>query len=149
LELQPILYNKSSGNSSAATRQEGSEVAAILNYLYQSSNRLKHTDYATFDAELFLFLTHRLFQLFKERSDAGTFSALELVEEASNNGGPGGLGRGGNNANGNKTETLRRLRAMNAVESMDMSKKFNELSLEVLPVLLLSMEEKKSLKETN
>lgn len=119
LELQPILYHKNSGNTSAAQRREGSEAAAILNYLYQSSNRLKHTDYATFDAEFFLFLAHRLFQLYKARADEGTFSALELVEEPFNGG------------NGNKNEILKRLRAMNSVESAEMSQKFNELSLEV------------------
>ena len=37
-------------------------LGAILNYLLHASHQLKHTDYASFDAEFFLFLAYKLFE---------------------------------------------------------------------------------------
>jgi len=45
------------------SRETQQHLASLLNYLLHASHQLKHTDYASFDGEFFLFLAFKLFEL--------------------------------------------------------------------------------------
>ena len=102
------------------------ERAALLNYLLHASNRLKHTDYASFDPELFLFFMRRLLKLYSLEAQRGRLHLLEHVVEAPRPSSPF-RNQSGNPRPGN----LQIFKQMSVQESVEIKERLMELALEV------------------
>lgn len=113
--------------------------------MLHASNRLKHTDYDTFDPRLFLILSKKLFELTRQRASKNQLSILEIVDQATSasTGHRPGM-------NTTRFSILKRLRDMELTERIDIQHLFEGLVHEIdifLPIQEKPVEEKKNVEK--
>ena len=113
-----FLRNYFLGNTSFKNcRKTQQHLAAILNYLLYASHQLKHTDYASFDPELFLFLAFQLFEKFQGLCMSGELQLL--------------IGCNDENVAGSKISGFCSFCPMSKEEQVDISSQFDSCKIEV------------------